>query len=116
MKNKFGVNYLAATIVVLASLGGWATSAQVKQVKSPMKYAKANSKMFAEGDSNDSSGWLGCVYDDSEAGALTLIRCNGSRDVLVHGGEMVTKAFSCLFTFEPSLSSQKYYVSYEMCE
>ena len=71
----------------------------VTPIANPMQYAEQNSKSFAEGDANDNSGWQGCEYQPSGADTIA-IECRGSRQILIHGGEMVTGSFVCNYEFE----------------
>jgi hypothetical protein len=112
MKKRSAI-YLSMIVILLS---GFTATADTKQVRDPMKYSEKQSKFYAEGDSNDPSGWEGCEYDDSEADAITRIQCTVTRDILVHGGHMVRTAFSCHFSFEPNINSGAYYVAYETCE
>jgi len=68
-------------------------------VADPMEFAAEVSKSYAEGDSNDSSGWGGCEYDEAQSEPQLHIGCAGARDILVHGGEIFTVGFSCYFDF-----------------
>lgn len=85
------------------SLSNFAARAETKYVRDPMKYSEDYSKFFAEGDSNDSSGWGGCGYADSDTDTMTRIYCIGNRDILVHGGTMVGESFNCDFIFSGNL-------------
>ncbi len=97
-------------------LAGFAAQAKTDQVKDPLKYAEEESKAFAAGDSNDSSGWQGCNYVPSEPSATKKVECTGTRSLLIHGGHLEKIEFVCEFKFELSLSPGIYYVNSEICE
>lgn len=90
-------------IMLAFSLSSFTVHAETKYINDPMKYAEDYSRFFGEGDSNDSSGWGGCVYIQPQADALTRIYCVGTREILVHGGNMVEASFTCDFTFSDNL-------------
>lgn len=98
------------------SLSVGATEIDWPKADQPMKYAQEYSKSYAEGDSNDSSGWQGCDEMFTEANEITRIQCVGERDILVLGGHWERMAFACEFTFEPSSDWIGYIVTYELCE
>lgn len=91
------------TILFLLSLliMGSVTQAKTQLVKDPMKYSATFSKLYAEGDSNNSDGWQGCEYiaPDSVDGTSIQIQCFGEREILVHGGFMKSESFTCEFKF-----------------
>lgn len=95
---------LMALLAMTASIS--AIAAPHRTVSNPMAYSENQSKFFAEGDSNDSSGWRGCRFDDSEGESVTHILCEGTREILVHGGKMVTVPFYCHFIFSPRLQGR----------
>lgn len=72
-------------------------------INNPMKYAEDQSKAYAEGDANDSSGWQGCWEEDYMDTSIR-ISCSGTQSILVHGGHMASVPFSCEFTFQPGPS------------
>lgn len=99
MKQLFNKKIYSALLLGLGLLMSHLVSAQALIVKDPIAYATQVSKSFAEGDSNDDSGWNSCEYNNKDA--LMQIQCDGTREILVHGGKMFTRAFQCNFTFEP---------------
>lgn len=76
------------------------THAEMTIVNNPMEYANEQSKLFALGDSNDSSGWQGCSYNESGDDSFLKIDCDGTREILVHGGHMQKVNFTCEFIFQ----------------
>jgi hypothetical protein len=103
-------------LMCLFSSVGFAAQ-KTSTITNPMKYAVAASQAYAGGDSNDSSGWRACWFNDSEPeDGITAVQCDGSLEILVHGGEMVTRDFQCEFQFEESLNPSKYFVTIENCE
>lgn len=111
---KTRVIFCLAVFALLVS--GVATKAEARQVQDPMKYSEEYSKLYAEGDSNDTSGWEGCEYDNSEVDGIFRIHCAGTREIMVHGGHMVRRSFTCAFSFQPSLTAEGNFVVYESCE
>ncbi|MNT68236.1 hypothetical protein D3C72_2064490 [compost metagenome] len=76
-----------------------------------MQYAERISKYSAEGDSGDSSGWAGCNLDPNDYGDQILhIECQGTAELLVHGGHWTTANFYCSFAFEPNPRSETDYI------
>lgn len=93
------------------SEGAVYSTLQRNQTVDPISYATEASQYYAQGDSNDSSGWETCEY--LTPNKTLRIECSGTRDILVHGGEMFTVDFSCSFNFA-MLSSSNGEVRYEI--
>ncbi len=110
------IQSILVLVMLMLSLPVFAGQDRARGVLDPMKYAVENSKFFAEGDANDSSGWEHCDFDDSQEDAITRIECSGARSLLVHGGHMVTSRFVCHFSFEPLLHNGRYELAYSVCE
>lgn len=85
-------------------------------VDHPMQYAEESSKEFAMGDVNDDSGWNGCTFAATSTEANPSITCNGSRVILVHGGEPVSTSFVCEFEFSAKNEKGPYEILKEDCQ
>lgn len=99
----------------MLSVGSFVAAAYTsKTVENYMAYANVISRQYAEGDSNDSSGWRDCVEmvnDRQEVGVV----CEGIRTILVHGGKRVDVNYYCEFRFN-RLDAFKYKVEMEVCQ
>ncbi|MGE0527199.1 MAG: hypothetical protein AB7G93_19150 [Bdellovibrionales bacterium] len=89
-------------------------SPQPTIVQSPIEYASQHSKRFAEGDSNEISGWAPC-FETENLGYSIRIACRGTRSVLIRGGEMEKVPYRCDYAFAFALASM-YAVSEANCE
>ena len=102
-------------VAVLFSAGSMVAAAySPKTVENYMAYANVISRSYAEGDSNDSSGWRDCtemVNNHLEVG----VGCEGVRTILVHGGKRVDVNYYCEFRFTQS-ESFKFEVEMQICQ
>ena len=89
-------------------------SAVGQVVPSAMDYAQSVSLRAAEGDSGDTSGWNGCKYQTGSDSRKMVITCEGTRQILVHGGQLFPSRFQCTFEFEPVVGG--YTVKSETCD
>lgn len=69
-------------------------------VGNPLWDAETLSKLYAEGDTNDASGWEGCYHLSQSTDVQPVIECTGQRTILFHGGEEVTYDFVCRYEYE----------------
>jgi hypothetical protein len=101
--------------LVLFSAGSIVAAAYTsKTVENYLAYANVISRTYAEGDSNDASGWRECneaVNTGTEVGLV----CEGVRTILVHGGKRVDVNYYCEFRFSKR-GSFKYEVEMEVCQ
>lgn len=90
-------------------------NAAAHNVRNPRAYAEKASRAFAEGDDYDSSGWAGCS-EFSPGSALRFV-CEGSRNVLVHGGHRTKVPYRCEFNFR-QIGAREYQIDEndEFCE
>lgn len=102
--------------VALLSIGSMVAAAYTpKTVENFMAYANVVSRTYAEGDSNDDSGWRECVEAESDGGNDVGVTCEGVRAILVHGGKMVDVNYYCEFIFT-KLGSFRFKVATEVCQ
>jgi hypothetical protein len=109
--------FLVMLVLSVIQTTAFANGPWARTTSDPMKYAEQVSKSYAEGDANDSSGWQGCQYAllDPE-NPLLDIECEGTAQLLMHGGHWVHSNFSCSFSFaEDNTSTTDYFIATESC-
>lgn len=108
---------LGVLVILILSWVVPANAARPGTTLDPMQYAERISKSYAEGDSAESSGSEGCQYVTfNPEDPLIYIECQGTAELLMHGGHWTTSSYSCEFSFEEdTLGPSGFFINTESC-
>lgn len=82
----------------------------------PMADATRKGLQHSKGDTNDTSGFEGCSYEEDSPELAPRITCSGSGTILVHGGEEFGFSFVCTHSYYFVNKRLGFRVAEESCE
>lgn len=108
---------LGIMVILILSGVASANAARPGTTLDPLQYAESISKRYAEGDSGEPSGWEGCqfvTYNPEDP--LLYVECQGTAELLMHGGHWTSSNYSCEFSFEEdTLGPSGFFINTESC-